>query len=272
MTREEAYREIEASLMTAQRRMRCAMGVADGWAQQWFLYGVSAVKSRPDYRHRLRQKLREACREYHRWEAGVSRMKVAGVPLFRVSGMHEEMRRRFNDDITDSDLLEMWFAQSVYGYEKTRPWMLALQNKLRLACIEQGWSEEMAPLLTAQYALGIASSAFTSACAVYSEGLTAEALHKLFDAMDISRVGRYWGFVLDYLVPGISRARLSDTTQKNIDMSVEQILGDLFDTANMLRGVEQSVEDYADVFRTDGFMRKSLAEVRQRRKQIEEAT
>ncbi len=189
--------------------------------------------------------------------------------FFHLAYMDEATRKRYGN-ITDEDYFEMWTSMGAAIYDEHRALATCLQNKWRLYLEAQGVKDSSAKAwcITAMIGFGIASMAYqysVKQAAALLPNVRFSAFERIFNAFDLTTVGRMWMSACDDLD---RRALLlaqdaidKDAGVKNIKVSVEQLQDAWLSDESLAEAMRLSVTDFEEVFRTKGEQKKRLREI-----------
>lgn len=193
-------------------------------------------------------------------------------PFFHVVELDEPSRRVFGD-ISDHDYYDLWCAPGFQTYQDTLPFFTSLVNKFRLGYLSIGAScpETLAWANAAQVALELAVRIYNNAIATchhrYPRVSTA-SFSRVFRDFCLSPVNRLWYQAMLALDPACATP-FSDTHRRNITQGIEQ-LEQLWLSSDSLFGSRiTSAADYAELFRTNGTLRKATAQFAEMRQSFE---
>lgn len=251
--------------------VKTTCGVANNAAWMACLDAYDHIKRHPRLRNSVRggtspmsefKRCFEAFRKYER------RLIYDDTkPFFKVSELSKESRGVFGD-ITDRDFYDFWCASGFEAYNETKDFFTSLVNKFRVAYSAHNVPEAeiMAWADAAQAGLEIAAN-------VYRESL--EACHRnflrvptakfdrIFHNFSLSGINNLWFGAVESLSG--SKAQLSATEERNIMQGCEQLREKWMSAESLFGSKIKTAEDYAEIFRTNGTMKKAVKEFAQMR-------
>lgn len=180
--------------------------------------------------------------------------------FFHLADMDPKARKIFGN-ITDRDYYDFWAAFGFTAYESTRPFFTSLVNKLRLAY--QAHGEQHAEILAysnaAGMALDLAVEIFNHSidrCMQEWPQVPERLWRRTFGAFSLSHVADLWMAAHNNLDPG-NDYRLSDAENHNIILGYAQLRDMWIDEKTLFDSRIKTAEDFAEVFRTNGEMKKA---------------
>lgn len=169
--------------------------------------------------------------------------------------------RKAYGDITDREYYDFWAAFGFTAYSSTRPFFTSLVNKLRLGY--QAHGEEHAEILAWSHAAGLAldMSVEVYECALCScvsnnPGIPQSEWRRLFRDFSQKDAADLWMKAHDELSTGCT-FEFSPQEEKNIKMGYYQLRDMWMDEKTLFGSRIQTIEEYAEVFRTNGEMKKA---------------
>ncbi len=218
--------------------------------------------------HRISYLFRKAFKLWDEYESNL--LYTSKNRMFHMADMSPEVRRRYGD-ITDEQYYEFWAGVGHSAYGKTRPLMTSLWNKYRLSLEHHGVkdAEHVAWVLTAAASLNLAVQLYQRAINQCETEMRVPRyiLTSVFGQFDLTPVLKAWRTAVLALAPD-SEYPLESTERKNIEFGLTQLCDAWIDPTTLYTSTMQSVEDYEDVFATQGHKKKALKEIAE----VQEAT
>lgn len=193
--------------------------------------------------------------------------------FFRVSDMSPETRKRYGD-ITDEQYYDFWAAMGSTAYAETQPFFTSLVNKLRLAYLNHGVANPdiMGWAMAAQMALTMAVNIYT--CALDNAAkdmpvLSRKQYAQIFRDFDLSQAEKWWVSCVEELDP--TPVELTSLEQKNIELGYMQLEKMWLDENTIFGSRIKTFEEYDEVWRTKGEMKKAIRQYSEMRDNVTEA-
>lgn len=199
---------------------------------------------------------------YHKYEQQL--LYAYNYRLFNVADMSASLRKKFGN-ITNRDYYDMWSATGATAYTKVKPFITSLWNKYRLILSNHGNTEPdiVAWAFTAQALINMAIRIYNTAIeeCVADTGIQRTILERCFSQLSFANIGKAWDRATQALAPLTVNYTLSSTEQKNVDLGLNQLFDSLTDPHLIFNATKANVEDYSEIFRTKGEMKKTLDEI-----------
>jgi hypothetical protein len=199
---------------------------------------------------------------YHKYEQQL--LYAYNYRLFNVGDMSPSLRKKFGN-ITNRDYYDMWSATGATAYTKVKPFITSLWNKYRLILSNHGNTEPdiVAWAFTAQALINMAIRIYNTAIeeCVTDTGIQRTILERCFSQLSFGNIGKAWDRATQALAPLTANYTLSSTEQKNVDLGLNQLFDSLTDPHLIFNATKANVEDYSEIFRTKGEMKKTLDEI-----------
>ena len=194
--------------------------------------------------------------------------------FFHVANMSPQVRKTYGD-ITDREYYDFWAAFGFTAYDSTRPFFTSLVNKLRLSYQAHGASH--ADILAWSHAAGMtldmAVEVYGCAvdqCATGYPAIPPRKWRTLFKDFSMSAVADMWMKAHEALsVETTFEFSLQET--KNIALGYYQLRDMWMDEKTLFGSRIKTAEDYAEVFRTNGEMKKTQRIFAELRDKVEAA-
>lgn len=95
--------------------------------------------------------------------------------------------------------------------------------------------------------------------------IPSRACHEVFGQFQIDHIAKTWNEASRLLEPRAHEIVLEDIEQKNINQGLQQILEQWGDPVAQVSSVVLNIQEYEEVFRTKGEMKKALRSLRETR-------
>lgn len=266
--------EIAQACIKASALVKTTVGIANNASYMACLDAIDQIRRHPRYNVRVKgghtvawlyKRVFDTLKEHERQLIYTQRNR-----FFHVPDMAPQVRKVYGD-ITDREYYDFWAAFGFTAYNSTRPFFTSLVNKLRLAY--QAHGEAHADILAWSHAAGMtldmAVEVYECAllnCASMSAGIPQSEWHRLFKDFSQKDVADLWMKAHEALSPA-STFEYDPIEEKNILDGYYQ-LRDMWMNEKTLFGSRiKTAEDYVEVFRTNGEMKKiqrQFAELRDR--------
>lgn len=194
--------------------------------------------------------------------------------LFHVADMLPDVRKAYGSDFTDHDYFDYWVSFGFTTYQHLKPFFTSLVNKVRLAYLHQGiaCSDIMGWASAALLALNAAGEIWqdvTGRCADADPSVPRSRWERRYADFNLRPVAVAWKRAVDDLDP---KARFNPTglDHDNIQAGYEQIVEKWLDIESIYGSRIKTAEDYADIFRTHGEMKKAMRQFAEARAAAEE--
>ena len=184
--------------------------------------------------------------------------------MFHLADMSEDVRRKYGD-ISDDEYYEFWKGVGAVAYGKTKPMVTSLWNKYRVSLLSHDVkdAEHVAWVMTTQAALDLAVVLYKKSIEECrnSYGLNESILTSIFGQFNLQTIADDWRRAMLLLEPQIESIKLDDTEDKNIQHGLRQLLEAWTDPELLYSSTSGAVEDYEEIFSTQGFKKKVLREI-----------
>lgn len=262
-------RSLELKLHNASALVKLVTGAGNNAAWAVMRDGYDHARQCHNYKYQVKQAFKQAIQEWHTYENRLIHAKTNR--MFHLDDMKTETRQRFVEQLTDREYYDFWASTGSSAYIKTRPTINALTDKHRQSLEQHGVkdAEHMAWVLTAAAALDIAVQLFRRTIneCVNEIGLPRYIATIVFGQFDITTVANKWRRALLLLAPD-SEYKLEDAERQDIEQSLKELSEAWLDPSTLCQSTRQSVEDYDEVFATEGYQKKVINEIAD----VEEAT
>lgn len=271
---EAKRKELTLKMARASGLVKLICGVANNAAWQVVLHAYSEVSGRaidpktgerkpahPRYHHEVKRQFKMAIEAWHMYERHL--LHATENRMFHVADMSEGVRKTYGD-ISDRDYYDFWASVGSPAYVKTMPLITSLWNKHRLSLQNHhiGNAGTVAWVLTAQAALELAEQLYEKAVreSVNGYGLQEWMVRNVFGQFSLKPVSCQWRKALTMLDPDVD-FKLDPVEKRNIEIGLTQLCEAWLDPDLLFSSTMQSVEDYDEIFRTQGYQKKALREL-----------
>lgn len=264
--------------------VRLTMGTANNAAWAACLDAIDQIRKHPRYR----QQIKGGSTPQKQFKRAFDMLKDYQRTLiyseynncFRLRDLKPEYRKCFPDNFTDAEYYDFWSSFGFKAYEDTKPFFTSLVNKVRLAYTNHliPYPDIMAWASAAQLALDLASEIWKGTMGV-CDSIQKEYTHanisltrwqETFADFNLRKVADFWKSCTRDLEPKID-IRFSKTENDNISDGYYQLYHKWTSLDTLFGSRIKSVEDYADIFRTHGEMKKLIREYAERKAEAENA-
>ena len=180
-----------------------------------------------------------------------------------------EQTRKIYGNITDREYYDFWTATGANVYTDTRLLVTSLQNKFRLVYEKHKFKhpETLAWAYVGGACLTLAVQILKLTInAVHDEyKIPSRACNEVFGQFRIDHIAKTWNEATRLLEPRAHEIVLEDIEQKNINQGLQQILEQWGDPVTHLSSAILNIQEYEEVFRTKGEMKKALRSLRETR-------
>lgn len=262
--------------------VRLSMGTANNAAWAACLDAMDHIRQHPRYRQQIKggstpQKGFKRCfdmlKEYQR-----KLIYCDTYNCFHVDQLKPEYRRCFPDNFTDADYYDFWSAFGFKAYQDTKPFFTSLVNKVRIAYVNHNIpnSEIMAWAAAAQLVLYLSTDIWDATMLVclsieqeFTHHIPMENKWKtVFANFNLKKISDFWKSCTLDLEPKIN-LELTETESLNISDGYYQLKNKWTSIKVMFESRMKSAEDYSDIFRTKGEMKKLIREYADRKAECE---
>lgn len=259
---DEAAAQVQAIWANAAGVVKLVCGVGNNAAWNVVLHARSQLRTHRLYKHQVRKAFNAAMEKFHEYERNL--IYAREHRMFRLADMAPQTRKRYGD-ITDRQYYEFWTGCGADAFSKTMPLITSLQNKYRLILLNHGIREchLVAWAMTAQAALDLAVTMYESAIKQVCNypGMRERAVRVVFNQFSLQPVADAWRKALQLLEPRCEAIEPTTLESKNLDNGLNQLAEGWTNVAGLFRSVQQSAQDYQEVFRTLGEQKKAMREI-----------
>lgn len=192
--------------------------------------------------------------------------------FFHVADMPPQVRKTYGN-ITDREYYDFWASFGFTAYSSTRPYFTCLVNKLKLAYEAHGepHPDIMAWSNAAGLCLDMATEIYDKAlerCSIKWPFIPLSIWRNVFKDFSLKAIADLWMSAHDGLDPTGS-FELDDVERKNILMGYDQLCEMWTNEKTLFGSRIKTAEDYAEVFRTNGEMKKAQQKFAELRDKVE---
>lgn len=265
-TREETEKrrdELLRCIISASGIVKLVCGVGNNTACILLYNAIDAVKRSPLYRQRVKKLVNMTDEEYRSYER---RLLYANTNrFFAVCDMGEEQKRAYTSSLSDSQYFEMWQGLNSAAYSECKPLLDSLSHKYyKMLCRHKcQYPQTVKECLLALTMLEIADKMYQSAIdsITIDSPITKKLADELFSSFSMAKVIKQWRMVVDAVSTGDESMSITDDEQHDIDLGLQQIEEIMFNVDTLFDAFQDTVHEYAEVFRTKGFQKKALKSV-----------
>lgn len=271
MTKEEL--EIRVAKAAGVVKLVCGLGNNAAWMVCLDAHDVIKKHSRYNQRtkggHTVGYFYRKVLKMYRDYE----RMLLCSSTnrFFHVADMSEATRKKYGA-ITDRQYYEFWTGIGCAAYSRSRPMITSLQNKYRLSLMQHGVGtpEMVAWAMTAQSCLELAVTMYEKAMENIEEELQIprKVLDFVFRQFSLKEIAKVWRMALDATEPN-ANYELDDIEERNIEQGIVQLQDAWSGTDGLYGATMESVNDFNEVFRTKGEMKKAMREIAEAKAEVD---
>lgn len=269
---DEQFHDLSRLFNGTNNLMRTVMGIANNAAWMACLDAFDQIKKHPHYRMSVkggttpRRQFKRCFDLLKAYERGLK--FPVGQRFFHVADLTPKARKAYGPDFSDNDYYDLWAASGFIAYDTTKPFYTSLVNKIRLGFLNHGDPNPdiMGWAVAAQCALDIAArlweSGVSNCQAMQREfpniGFTIKEKQwrQLYKPFYIGPVADFWEKCVDDLNP--ARYQFTETELSNIMAGYTQLEEKWMSEDAVYGSRIKAAEDYAELFRTDGEMKKRI--------------
>jgi hypothetical protein len=250
----------------AAGQVKMSAGIANNAAWMVVLEAHDHIRKHPNYKHQVKKMFRQVLEQFHAYERGL--IYAEQNRMFRVADMEEQTRKIYGN-ITDREYYDFWTATGANVYTDTRLLVTSLQNKFRLVYEKHkfkhpgtlAWAYVGGACLT----LAVQILKLTIDAVHDEYKIPSRACNEVFGQFRLDHIAKTWNEASRLLEPRAHEIALEDIEQKNINQGLQQILEQWGDPVAQVSSVVLNIQEYEEVFRTKGEMKKALRSLRETR-------
>lgn len=263
--------DINNAISNAAGQMKLCCGVVNNAAWQVCLDTHDRIKQNKKYRNEVKRLFKKALDEFHSYENNL--IYTRGVRFFHMDDMAENSRKMYGD-ISDQEYYDFWASTGATMYYNTRQHVTALQHKYKRVFEAHDVSDAdiVAWAMTALTCLKIASVSFNMEKSVVHKNfkLDKRIVDRFFRPFSLGKVEKCWYSALKALNAQSAEEGMTERERKDIGFGIEVLRDEWMDTQKHLRITGEAIENYQEVFRTKGEVKKALREIADMDNEIEE--
>lgn len=223
---------------------------------------LAKVKELPEYKARFSQMRHNYNRAEEEWHAYERRLKHSNRGWLDPKKFTAEQKKRFAADLTQEDYTEYWQCIGGKALALMQDEVNVLINKFRLSVQAHSLPHPEA----SAYVLATASM-FMLCSVVWHKTIRTTArnysirpqeLVEAFADLSLNRMMLAWGRCVKCMGPV---TKLDETESRNIDLTLEQLVDHWNDLSFFITSIQETVEEFPEIFRTRGEQKKYLREL-----------
>lgn len=257
----ESLEALEESMAALASHAKLVFGCCNNCAAIMLFDGHDVAKQLPQYRQGVKKAFKAALQEFKEYEQRL--LYASNMRMFHVDDMPASVRKSYGE-MSDRQFFEFWQGIGSSTYEKARPFIGSLQNKYRLSMEKHGMRDasRSAALITTLAGLRITEQIFDIFVEEAAKGnkLPPEFVRHVFIRFSMKRIGDAWENACRMLKI-IPEYDLDDSETKNIQFGLDALCDIMSDTDGVIDSLKVAVDDYRELFRTDGERKKALRNI-----------
>lgn len=277
----EQIEQLTQFLNATMNLIKTTAGIANNAAWAACLDAMDQIRKHPRYRQNIKGGSTPACQFKRcfdllkKYEKGL--LYAPNYAYFHVAYLTPKDRKMWGDNITDRDYYDFWAASGFTAYYySTKPFFTSLVNKIKLAYEHHGepHAEIMGWAVAAHCALNIAGQLWEAAvnnCLSFAKeykgvNISKKELEKMYRCFDLRGVADFWEKCVKDLCP--KEFYLDELERKNIEAGYIQLGEQWMNENTIFNSRIKTAEDYADIFRTNGEMKKAMRQFAEMRDKV----
>ena len=279
--------QIEQLTQLLNRTTNCVkttMCIANNAAWAACLDAMDQIRKHPRYRQKMKggstpaYQFNRCFMLLKKYEKGL--LYSSDYAYFHVADFTPQARKTWVDNITDSDYYDFWAASGFTTYQSTKPFFTSLVNKIRLAYEHHGepHAEIIGWAMAAHHALDISGHlwvAVVDKCQAFAKtykgfNISQKEWEKMYRCFDLRGVADFWKRCVNDLCP--KKFDLDELERKNIMAGHIQLEEKWMNVNTIYNSRIKTAEDYSDIFRTNGEMKKAMRQFAEMRDKVAEET
>lgn len=257
--RQYTREQLESILAHLAGVVKQIIGVPNNMAQVAMMNARDQLKKHPRYRQQVKKAFNDAFAAFDKYERVL--LNPTGARYFHMDDMPEVIRKKYGN-ITDREYYEFWQNVGWSVYSQHRDFVTCLDNKFKLSLQSHGvpHAELLCQALTAEQILHIASVRYEELIKEIQKdtALPPKFLNIFFKCFDLTPVWNKWEKAMEMLVGNFP---LTETESKNIENGISQLYDIIRTVENTIDGIRKSTDDYSEIFRTKGELKKVQKEI-----------
>ena len=282
MTKLTISKELYHRLSASASLMKTITGVANNCAINILYECFGAIsgkacdtngnrkKAHPRYRHEVKQAFKHAMKEISDYESAL--IHTEHNRFFHVNDLSPQYRKIYGD-ISDREYFEFWKGTAASAHASSRPLVTSLWNKYRLSMMGHGivhaditaWG--MVGVTCLQIAILLYDNAIDDAIKNLSPDVREVKVRELFAGFSLRRVLAAWKKAVNLMEPNMFY-KLDPIEDRNIEHGIRQIAEPWINPDFIYDSLSEGVQDFDDVFRTKGEMKKALRNIAEIREEV----
>lgn len=255
----------DIGLAAATVKLVCGVGNNAAWLVVLEAHDHAKLCKR--YRnYGVRHEFKQALKMFHEYERRL--LYADENRMFHVADMSPETRKKYGN-ITDRQYYEFWTGSGGEAYTHTRPLLTSLWNKYRLSLLKHNIedAEHVAWVCVGQAALELAVTLYKVATedVIKAYNLPQKLADTIFRQFSLEAVAKKWMSALKELSPEGMAHDPEPIDDKNIAVGLEQLHDAWIHPTMFFDSTLAAVEEYDEVFRTKGEMKKASRELAEMR-------
>lgn len=260
--------------------VKTTLGIANNAAWAACLDAMDYIRQHPRYRQQMKggstpaYQFKRCFGLLKKYESGL--LYAPQHNYFRVADLTPKARKAWGENITDSDYYDFWAAFGFTAYQSTKPFFTSLVNKIRLAYEHHGdpHAEIMGWAVAAHCALDLAGQVWVAAvnnCPAFAKdykgfNISKKEWEQVYRCFDLREVADFWEKCVNDLCP--EKFDLDELERKNIIAGYIQLEEQWMNENTIYDSRIKTAEDYADIFRTNGEMKKAMRQFAEMRDKV----
>lgn len=256
-------------------RIKLMVGIGNNAAWAACLDAYDTIKRHPRFNTLCKggvtpkEDFERAFKEFKRYERNLKYTSVHNN--FKVSQLTPEARKRYGD-ITNEQMYDLWTATGSGVYQNNYAFFTSLVNKQRLACINHdvpapdviSWAFAASNVLyiaveTWEQMIPIIAKESPKLVGTYGECYIIKFYKEYFKDFCLKNAYKAWNRAVEDLFNSKDIV-LTEMEEKNILQGCNQIAEKWFNPSNIQQSRIKSIQDYSEMWRTEGEMKKLIRE------------
>ena len=250
--------------------VKTTLGIANNAAWAACLDAMDYIRQHPRYRQQMKggstpaYQFKRCFGLLKKYESGL--LYAPQHNYFHVADLTPKARKTWGYDITDQEYYDFWAAFGFTAYQTTKPFFTSLVNKIQLAYEHHGepYAEIIGWAEAAHCTLDIARRIWVEAvniCPTFAKeykgfNISKKEWEKMYRCFDLRGVADFWEKCVKDLYP--KEFNLDELERKGIMAAYIQLEEQWMNENTIYNSRVKTAEDYADLFRTNGEMKKAM--------------
>ena len=257
----ESLEALEESMAALASHAKLVFGCCNNCAAIMLFDGHDVAKQLPQYRQGVKKAFKAALQEFKEYEQRL--LYASNMRMFHVDDMPASVRKSYGA-VSDRQFFEFWQGIGSSTYEKARPFIGSLQNKYRLSMEKHDMRDasRSAALITTLAGIRLTEQIFDIFVEEAAKGnkLPPEFVRLVFGRLSMKRIGDAWENACRMLKI-IPEYDLDESETKNIQFGLDALCDIMSDTDGVIDSLKVAVDDYRELFRTEGERKKALRNI-----------